>query len=273
VVHGIWKTTAILRGFRKPPASAAPPRSGFVQRPLTSNQDWESPTDPDSRIAKMKDGRTHMAYKAEHAVDLEAEAIVAAEVKHTDRADTGTVEETVKAAEDNLAASGSAKSVEDAVGDKGYHDIRVLTALAEQGIRTYIPERRQKVRRWEDKPEEYQIAFRNNQRRVRGKRGRRLSRWRSERCERTFAHVCETGGGRRAWVRGIGEVLKLHRLRCAACNLGLRLRKLFVMVKPRGAAAPSFILEGLFVLLATVAAIGIPAALPNSGSIPFSPPY
>ena len=228
-----------------------------------SNQDWESPTDPDSRIAKMKDGRTHLAYKAEHAVDLETETIVAAEVKHADRADTGTVEETVEAAEENLAASGSAEAVKNVVANKGYHDNRVLTELAEQGIRTYIPERQQKVRRWEDEPEEYEIAFRNNQRRVRGERGRRLSRWRSERCERTFAHVCETGGGRRAWVRGIGEVLKLHRLRCAAYNLGLLLRKVFGMVKPRGAAALSFTLAGLFVLFAAWAAIGISPTLPK----------
>lgn len=228
-----------------------------------SNQDWESPTDPDSRIAKMKDGRTHLAYKAEHAVDLETEAIVAAEVKHADRVDTGTVEETVEVAEENLAASGSTEPVKDVVADKGYHDNRVLTELAEQGIRTYIPERQQKVRRWEDKPEEYQIAFRNNQRRVRGERGRRLSRWRSERCERTFAHVCETGGGRRAWVRGIGEVLKLHRLRCAAYNLGLLLRKVFGMAKPRGAAALSLTFSGLFVVFAAWAAIGIPSTLPE----------
>ncbi len=206
-----------------------------------SNQDWEGPTDPDSRIAKMKDGRTHLPYKAEHAVDFETEAIVAAEVKPADQADTGTVEETVEAAEENLAASGSAEAVNDVVADKGYHDNRVLAEPAEQSIRTYIPKRRQKVRRWEDKPEEYEIAFPNNRRRVRGERGRRLSRWRSERCERTFAHVCETGAGRRAWVRGIGEVQKLHRMRCAGYNLGLLLRKVFGIVKPLVAAAHFFI--------------------------------
>ena len=90
-----------------------------------------------------------------------------------------------------------------------------------------------------------------------------MSRWRSERCERTFAHFCGTGGGRRAWVRGIGEVLKLHRLRCAAYNLGLLLRKVFGMVKPRGTAALSLTFAGLFVLFAAWAAIGSPSTLPE----------
>ncbi|MBL9137515.1 MAG: transposase, partial [Verrucomicrobiales bacterium] len=202
-----------------------------------SNEDWESPSDPDSRITKMKDGRTHLAYKAEHAVDLETEAIVAAEVKPADQGDTKSGPETLKAADQNLLASGNETSVQACVADKGYHDTAMIAELTRQGIRTYIPERRQRVRRWTDKPEAHQKAFRGNRRRVTGARGRRLSRWRSERCERTFAHVCETGGGRRVWVRGLEEVAKLHRMRCVAYNLGLLLRKVFGMVKPRGAGA------------------------------------
>jgi transposase len=102
-------------------------------------------------------------------------------------------------------------------------------------VRTYIPERRQKTRRWIDKPVEQEAAFRANRRRVRGDKGRRLNRWRSERCERTFAHVCETGGGRRSWLRGIENVSKAYTVKCAAYNLGLLLRKAFGMRKPRNA--------------------------------------
>ncbi len=117
------------------------------------------------------------------------------------------------------------------VADKGYHDNELLAGCAVVEIRTHIPERKQKSRRWDDKTEEFEQAFRGNRRRAKGERGRRLSRWRSERCERTFAHVCETGGERRGYVRGIAEVANLHRMRCAAYNLGLLPRKVFGMAK------------------------------------------
>ena len=198
-----------------------------------SNEQWESPTDRDSRIAKMKDGRTHLAYKAEHAVDLVSEAIVATTVTFANKSDPQSGPVTLSLAEANLVLAGSATEIAEAVMDKGYHDNGLLTRYAEQGLRTYIPERGQKSRCWKNKPVEQEQAFRANHQRVRGKKGRRLNRWRSERCERTFAHVCETGGGRRAWLRGQTNVSKTHTLKCAAYNLGLLLRKVWGMRKPR----------------------------------------
>jgi transposase len=200
-----------------------------------SNAQWESPTDRDSRIAKMKDGRTHLAYKAEHAVDLESEAIVAATVTFANKSDPQSGPVTLSLAEANLVLAGSATEIEEAVMDKGYHDNGLLAGLAQRGVRTYIPERRQKGRCWTDKPIEQEEAYRANRRRVRGKKGRQLNRWRSERCERTFAHVCETGGGRRTWLRGQTNVSKAHTLKCAAYNLGVLLRKVWGMRKPRNA--------------------------------------
>ena len=198
-----------------------------------SNAQWQSRTDPDSRITKMKDGRTHLAYKAEHAVDLQSEAIVAALVTHADRSDPASAPLTLTVAEANLVLAGSQAVVQEAVMDKGYHDNRWLAECAQRGVRTYIPERRQKSRCWTNKPVEYETAFRANRRRVRGAKGRRLNRWRSERCERTFAHVCETGGGRRSWLRGVVNVSKAYVLKCAAFNLGLLLRKVWGLSKPR----------------------------------------
>ena len=200
-----------------------------------SNQQWESPTDRDSRIAKMKDGRTHLAYKAEHAVDLASEAIVATTVTFADKSDPQSGPVTLSLAEANLVLAGSDTKMAEAVMDKGYHDNGLLADLAVRGVRTYIPERRQKTRHWRDKPVAQEQAFRGNRQRVRGKKGRRLNRWRSERCERTFAHVCETGGGRRAWLRGQTNVSKTHTLKCAAYNLGLLLRKVWGMRQPRNA--------------------------------------
>ncbi len=198
-----------------------------------SNEHWENPHDPDARIAKMKDGTTHLAYKAEHAVDLTTEAIVAATVASADRGDSQTGPETLVIAQAALIQSGNDAAITEVVADKGYHDNRLLAHCVELHVRTYIPERKQKHRRWTDKPAEYEAAFRANRRRVQSEQGRRLSRWRSERCERTFAHVCETGGGRRTWLRGLGNVTKAHVLRCAAYNLGLLLRKVFGLGKPR----------------------------------------
>lgn len=199
-----------------------------------SNDDWHNPNDPDARIAKMKDGRTHLAYKAEHAVDLETQVIVAAAVTHANRSDPETGAQTLVMAEYNLQQTGSSAGVQEMVADKGYHDNRLLAQCADWQVRTYIPERKQKGRCWTNKPEEYEKAFRGNRRRVRGNRGKRLSRWRSERCERSFAHVCQTGGARRSWLRGLGKVTKAYLMRCAAYNLGVLMRKVFGLGKPRG---------------------------------------
>jgi len=198
-----------------------------------SNQEWQSPTDPDSRIARMKDGRTHLAYKLEHAVDLKTEAIVHAHVTKADRSDPETGTESLMLAQATLVACGSQVSVDELVADKGYHDNTLLARCQDWQVRTYIPERKQKVRRWTNKPSGFEAAFRGNRRRVRAEKGKRLNRWRSERCERTFAHVCETGGGRRSWLRGMKNVTKAYVLKCAAYNLGLLLRKVWGLSKPR----------------------------------------
>ena len=202
-----------------------------------SNEDWQSPGDPEARIARMKDGTTHLAYKAEHAVDLETGAVVAATVTQADRGDGPTGAETLIVAQSNLVQMGSQAAVKELVADKGYHDNRLLAQCAAWHVRTYIPERQQKTRRWTDKPEDYEAAFRANLRRVCGDKGKRLQRKRSELCERTFAHVCETGGGRRSWLRGTANVAKAHLLRRAAHNLALLLRKCFGLGKPRSGAA------------------------------------
>ena len=214
-----------------------------------SNQEWVSRTDPDSRITKMKDGRTHLAYKAEHTVDLASQAIVATLVTFADKADPQSAPLSLTLAQSNLVLAGSDAQVSEAVMDKGYHDNGFLSWCAQQEVRTYIPERKQKSRTWTEKPAEQQAAFRANRRRVRGRKGRRLSRWRSERCERTFAHVCETGGGRRSYLWGINTVSKTYTLKCAAYNLGLLLRQVWGMCKPRNAKAGAGALFFAFLVL------------------------
>ena len=194
-----------------------------------SNEEWQSETDPDSRITKMKDGRTHLAYKAEHAVDLDTELILAAEVYHADAADVDTIGPTINQAQDNLLQAESDAQIEEAVADKGYAANETLADLEfTEGLRTYVVEPKHAHRRnWKNKPEEERRAVTNNRRRARGQRGRALQRQRSEKVERSFAHVCETGGSRRTWLRGIEKVKKRYLMSAVARNLGLIMRALF----------------------------------------------
>lgn len=199
-----------------------------------SNQDWESPTDRDSRITRMKDGRTHMAYKASHTIDLDTEIIVCASVERADEGDAEGLAEQIEKAEENLARAGSDAKVGEVVADKGYHKTKVVSHCASSGTRTYIPERRTKGRRrWLGKPPEEQRAHYANRCRTRGARGRGLQRRRSERVERSFAHVCESGGGRRAWLCGLVPNRKRHTILAAAHNLGRVMRAVVGIGKPR----------------------------------------
>jgi transposase len=199
----------------------------------TSNKEWQSPTDPDSRIAKMKDGRTHLAYKAEHTVDLDSEFVLAATVHPADQADAATLVDSVLHAQANLVLAGSEQEIEEAVADKGYHKAQALAECEEFNTRTYIPEPQGKDYNWENKPEAHRQATLRNRRRVKGNRSKRLQKKRSELVERSFAHVCETGGGRRTWLRGLENVTKRYVVQVAAHNLGLLMRKLFGVGKPR----------------------------------------
>jgi transposase len=212
-----------------------------------SNDQWVSETDPDSRIARMKDGTTHLAYKAEHVVDLETEVILAAEIYHADQADTQTLEDSLHQAEANQQQAGSKQQIEDAVADKGYHANETLADLHEHTTyRSYIPEPELKhARVWIDKPPQQKAAVYANRRRTRGQRGKKLQRLRSERLERSFAHVCETGGARRTWLTGIENVRKRYLVSAAAHNLGLLMRSLFKMGTPRGLQEFKTDLEGV----------------------------
>ena len=215
-----------------------------------SNADWQSDSDPESRITKMKDGRTHLAYKAEHVIDLESEVIVAAQIYPGDAGDAATVEASVRHAEANGDQLPVPLVIEEVVGDKGYHAAATLAGLAAVGLRTYIPERECGRRRWHDKPAAWELAVCDNRRRVRGARSRRLQRLRSERVERSFAHTCGSGNQRRTWLRGIENVQKRYLLTAAARNLGLIMRHLFGIGTPRS-------LQGLAARLSTLARAAI----------------
>lgn len=236
-----------------------------------SNEEWASPVDPDAKIIRMKDGRTHLGYKAEHVVDLDSELLLGVEIyegtagdaqtllesltqaqrhlEHTETepvtektaimatpADTATIA-TIAMATDRTTIATKA-IITEVAADKGYHALQTLTDCQEAGVRTYIPERQSTAkdgrRYWQDKYHEDEQAFRANRRRVRRQKGRRLQRQRSERVERSFAHVCDTGGARRTWLRGLEKIKKRYLLTAAGRNLSLLMRHLFGIGKPRG---------------------------------------
>jgi transposase len=234
---GLAKSSGI-----KTPTREALARLDRRRRKRTSNKDWTSPSDPDAKITKMKDGRTHLAHKAEHAVDMTTGAIVAVTLQGADRGDTSSLEQTLAEAEKqiNKVAStpeGGERVHEDGlsevVADRGYHSDRVMTDLEDQGLRSYIPEPKRKRRKW-DGEVDAQMAVYANRRRVRGERGKRLLRARGEKIERSFAHLYETGGMRRTHLRGHTNILKRLLIHTSASNLGLLLRKLGGTGTPRG---------------------------------------
>jgi len=213
-----------------------------------SNDDWENPHDPDAKITKTKDGRTHFAYKPENAIDLDTGAILAAEIHPANHGDTKTLPETLAGAWEELDGleedTDEVLKTREVVADKGTHSGPVLVILQEEGFRTYLSEPDRGRRRWTDKKgvktEQKaleQEATYANRRRIKGERGKRLLRKRGELVERTFAHLLDTGGMRRTHLRGRINVAKRYLIQAAAFNLGLVMRKLIGAGKPRWAAA------------------------------------
>jgi transposase len=205
-----------------------------------SNAEWASPTDPEARIAKLKDGRTHLAYKPEHAVDLDTGAIVAAEVHPADRGDTATLPGTLEAAEANLAAVGAAPTPEgpaELVADKGYHSRDGLKDLEDGAWKSRIAEKRVAgVNRWRG-DEAARRAVYNNRARLRSGVAKEAFKLRAELVERSFALTLDRGGMRRAWLRGRENLQKRYLVHVAGYNLGLVMRLLVGAGTPRGFAA------------------------------------
>jgi transposase len=199
-----------------------------------SNDDWTHPHDPDAKITKMKDGRTHLAPKAEHAVDLETGAIVGVTVQDADEGDTTTSRETlIEAAEQIEAIRPDGDGLVEVVGDKGYHSNQLLVDLEAVGVRSYISEPDRGRRNWTMHPDARDAVYRNR-RRIRGARGHRLLRLRGERLERPFAHLYESGRMRRVHLRGHTNIRKRLLIHTAGFNLGLLMRRLIGVGTPRG---------------------------------------
>jgi len=241
-----------LCGLAKASGNETPTREDLARldrkrKKRMSNKEWKSPADGDARIAKMKDGRTHLAHKAEHAVDLDTGAVVAVTLQGADQGDTTTLDETLSEAgmavaelvgrEAELRPDEKPKvninGIEELVADKGYHSGAVVERVKSYEVRSYIPEKQQAGRRnWQGKQAEQQAVY-QNRRRVRGGYGKSLLRRRGELVERSFAHCYETGGMRRTHLRQHQNILKRQLIHVGAFNLSLILRQLLGAGTPR----------------------------------------
>src|SRR5213593_846152 len=199
----------------KTPTRAALARLDRRRKKRTSNAEWVNPSDPDAKVTQMKDGRTHLAHKVEHAVDLETGALVAVTLHGADVGDTTSVLATTLTAAEQLAA------------------VQASAPTALLGIRAYLVEPERGRRCWRETPEAQGPVY-GNRRRVGGARGRRLMRRRGEYVERTFAHVYDTGGLRRVHLRVHPNILKRLIVHAGAFNLGLLMRHTIGRGTPRG---------------------------------------
>src|SRR6201997_192613 len=243
-----------------------------------SNEDWVNPHDEDARITKMKDGRTHLAHKAEHAVDMKTGAVLAVTVQEGDAGDTTTGVQTLAQAGENVAEligtekpspkpQAHLKGIEEVVADKGYHSGAVLVNLQGAKVRTYIPEKKQPGHRhWEGKAEEQQAVY-ANRRRVKGAYGQRLLRKIGQLIERNFAHCYDTGRMRRTHLRGHKNILKRLLIHIGAFNLSLIFRNLLGSGTPRELENRRSSL--IFVLLFWLRTISAPAGHGKSSSSSF----
>jgi transposase len=208
-----------LTGLAKASGMETPTREDLARldrqrKKRTSNKEWMSPADPDARVTKMKDGRTHLAHKAEHAVDLDSGAVVAVTLQGVDKGDTTTMDQTLCEAGEAVAELAlrqvemrpdekpkvNLEGIAEMVADKGYHSGAVMERVKSYRVRSYIPERQQKARRnWEGEAGQRQAVYAN--RRVQGNYGKSLLRRRGELVERSFAHCYDTGGMRRTHLR------------------------------------------------------------------------
>ena len=237
-----------LTGLAKSSGIETPTKSDLIKIDKTrknkgSNQDWKNPHDGDARIAKMKDGRTHLAHKAEHGVDLETGAIISVTLQPADRGDCDSLDETLDTTVEMLAGVVESEYAEEktsdyplaeTVTDKGYHSNRTMKEQRELGIRSYCSEPDRGPRKWGVDMQDERDAVYANRRRIKGDRGKRLLRKRGELVERSFAHCYDRGGMRRTHLRGHTNILKRILIHVGGFNLSLLMRKRFGCGTPRG---------------------------------------
>ena len=198
----------------------------------TSNQDWQNPHDPEAKVGRTKDGACDMTYRPEHITDLESGIIINAEVRPGDAADNDdTLCERTMAAAGLLCEAAPERPAEalctELCADEGYFSIEQIAQLHECEVRTVIADPQATRRRPERASAEHRKAVRYATRSVRSASGKALLRARGQFLERSFAHVLDCGGLRRATLRGCEKLTKRQKTAAMAFNLSVLMRHLF----------------------------------------------
>jgi len=200
-----------------------------------SNEQWQNPHDPDAKIGRTKDGATDMVYLPEHTVDLDTGAIVQAQVLAGDHRDSEELSGRVIEAVLNVQeAQGDPELLpETLTGDKGYFSLLEKGRLQELSLKTVISDPRRAQRRLDKLSSRERQNLARAQRSVSAKYGRQLLRKRGQHIERSFAHVLDAGGMRRATLRGLENLNKRHQIAAACYNLSQLLRRLYGVGTPK----------------------------------------
>ena len=217
----------------------------------TSNEEWKNPHDLQAKVGRTKDGACDMIYKPEHVTDLESGAIVQAEVLEGDHADTKALSERVACAVEvvnRIVANEEDGVVGSLTGDKGYFAIEEIAQIQEFDIRTVIGDAHAARRRTEGLAAPLRKALHRAACAVKSQSGKALLRQRGMHLERSFEHVLDEGGMRRATLRGKENLTKRHKIAAACFNLSLLLRTLL------GVGTPKQWMAGAYSLLKTLIA-------------------
>jgi transposase len=198
----------------------------------TSNQEWQNPHDPEAKVGRTKDGATDMTYKPEHVTDLESGAIVNAEVRAGDAADNDAslcerVMGAVATLSEALPDVPREKLGSELCGDEGYFAIEQVSQLQACGVRTVIADPQADRRKADKASPQHRKALMRARRATSSASGKALLRRRGEHIERSFCHLLDQGGLRRATLRGCEKLTKRQKTGALTYNLSLLMRHLF----------------------------------------------
>ena len=219
----------------------------------TSNEEWKNPHDPQAKVGRTKDGACDMIYKPEHVSDLESGAIVQAEVLEGDHADTKALSERVASAVEvvnRIVANQENGVVRSLTADKGYFAVEEIAQIQEFDIRTVIGDANAARRRKEALAAPLRKTLHRAACAVKSQSGKALLRKRGMHLERSFEHVLDEGGLRRATLQGTENLTKRHKIAAACFNLSLLMRTLLGVGTPKQWMAGAYnLIEALIAYL------------------------
>jgi transposase len=221
----------------------------------TSNEDWVNPHDPDAKVGRTKDGACDMVYQPEHLTDLETGAIIRAEVRTGDRGDSqelsGRVLEGCRTLAQVCEDPMQEKVGRSLTADEGYFSVEEVCALQGEGIRTVMGDPHGPRRNKDKQCKVTRQTLNSARRAVKSKSGKALLKRRGEHLERSFAHLLDHGGLRRATLRGAENLTKRQIAAAMAYDLSLLMRKIFGFGTPKqwAAMSPSCLVRLLRALL------------------------